>query len=185
MNGLHPVISAFSGRPSSRSSTWPNGNRARNDTSENRGSPQVVPTLPIPVSRRPNLFHSGTGPSSTRVPFCLFFRWIAANIWGSLKRSGSWRTDRCETAPVPSRQNMPAPIPPIGKATRWRLGYLMPDPGDSRYCLLLLVSPFGDPPPQGIKEAVLTSVPPKTIFLINVLLSFLFMCLSFKFLLFF
>ena len=35
---------------------------------------------------------------------------------GSLKTSGLFRTLICEIAPVPSRQNIPAPIPPIGKA---------------------------------------------------------------------
>jgi hypothetical protein len=35
---------------------------------------------------------------------------------GSLKTSGRFLTDIWEIAPVPSIQNIPAPIPPTGKA---------------------------------------------------------------------
>jgi hypothetical protein len=43
-----------------------------------------------------------------------------SNRHGSLKTSGWWRKETWEKAPVPSRQIIPAPIPPMGKATRRR-----------------------------------------------------------------
>ena len=45
---------------------------------------------------------------------------MAANNDGSLYISGRLRILMCEKAPVPSRQNMPAPMPPIGNAKRFR-----------------------------------------------------------------
>jgi hypothetical protein len=43
---------------------------------------------------------------------------MAANVQGSLKTSGRFRNEKCDRAPVPSKQIIPAPMPPIGNATR-------------------------------------------------------------------
>jgi len=53
-------------------------------------------------------------------PFARPFTEIAANIAGSLKTSGRFLTETWDSAPVPSKQTIPAPIPPIGKAMRSR-----------------------------------------------------------------
>ena len=44
----------------------------------------------------------------------------AAKTGGSLNTSGRFRREKCDRAPVPSRQIMPAPMPPMGKAMRSR-----------------------------------------------------------------
>ncbi len=77
-----------------------------------------MPDAPLPVPGAPNFFQSGTGPSSTRATFVPPLTQSAAKVSGSLKTSGLWRRDTCDSAPVPSRQIMPAPMPPMGKATR-------------------------------------------------------------------
>ena len=120
-NGLQPVSSTFSGTWSSSSVTVPNGKRARKRARPNRGRPQVAPPLPLPESLSPNRFQPGTGPSRTLARLGSPLRHTAANTQGSLKMSGWWRSDTCESAPVPSRHSIPAPIPPRGNATRLRV----------------------------------------------------------------
>ncbi len=118
INGLQPVIFILRGISVSARSTVANGKRARNVAESHRGRPNDMPLAPLPVLGAPNTFHAGTGPSNTRaVPL---FTEIAAKVNGSLKISGSCRSEKCDSAPVPSRQNMPAPIPPSGKAMRLR-----------------------------------------------------------------
>src|SRR5258708_16276142 len=99
--------------------TMPNGNLVRNDASWKRGSPYVEPPEPFPDPGEPNFFQAGTGPYSTLAIF--FFgplTQMAANRHGSLNASGRCRSEKWESAPVPSRQIIPAPIPPSGKAIR-------------------------------------------------------------------
>ena len=120
-NGLQPVISTFRGSSSSVSVTVPNGKRASKRARPNRGRPQVAPPDPLPVSLRPNIFQLGTGPSRTRARFGSPLTQTAANTQGSLKMFGWWRSETCERAPVPSRQSIPAPMPPRGNATRLRV----------------------------------------------------------------
>jgi hypothetical protein len=84
----------------------------------------VRPDAPLPVPPWPKTFQSGTGPSSTRARFASGFSpstHTAAKQVGSLKNSILCRTDISESAPVPSRQYMPAPMPPMGNATRVRV----------------------------------------------------------------
>ncbi len=45
---------------------------------------------------------------------------MAAKTHGSLNTSGRLRSETCDSAPVPSRQIMPAPMPPSGNATWFR-----------------------------------------------------------------
>src|SRR5580698_2751172 len=81
----------------------------------------------------PKTFQPGTGPSSTRAaaPGPLASRTAtAAKTHGSWNKSGRLRIETFERAPVPSRQIMPAPIPPSGYATRdkFSFSYLVDPP---------------------------------------------------------
>ena len=81
---------------------------------------QLPPGETLPVPGEPKSFHWGTGPSSTRATLLPLLIEIAAKVQGSLKTSGLLRSDTCDNAAVPSRQIMPAPMPPMGKAMRLR-----------------------------------------------------------------
>src|SRR5262249_16293886 len=83
--------------------------------------PYDAPSSPLAAFLAPKIFHPGTGPSSTRATGRGPLTASAANMHGALKTSGRFRIETWENAPVPSRQIIPAPIPPIGKATRLSL----------------------------------------------------------------
>jgi len=117
-NGLQPVTATATGSAGSRNVNVPNGKRAAKLASRQRGRPKVVALAPLPVPLWPNSFQPGTGPSSTRATGRSPLTHSAAKVIGSWKTSGRWRNETCESAPVPSRQSIPAPIPPSGKATR-------------------------------------------------------------------
>jgi len=124
MKGLHPVMLTSSGISSSSRSTVANGKRAENVAFSKCGYPLAPLPLPFPpVFALPNTFQSAIGPSRTFAPFSSPLMAIAENMNGSLKMSGLFRTETCEIPPVPSRQIIPAPMPPIGKAIRFRYSY--------------------------------------------------------------
>src|SRR4030042_51883 len=120
IKGLHPFIMTSMGLSSSSSSIPANGNLAWNVAFMNLGRPYVAPEEPFPEPGCPKRFQSGTFPSRIFVPLSSPFTDNAANMQGSLKTSGRFLTDICDIAPVPSRQNIPAPSPPIGNAILFR-----------------------------------------------------------------
>ena len=95
------------------------GKRARKLAERKRGRPYVVPGTPWPVLGRPKSFHLGTGPSRTRLD-AASFDVDGRKDAGLVENFGRFRIETWERAPVPSKQIMPAPIPPMGKATRLR-----------------------------------------------------------------
>src|SRR5690606_34884511 len=120
--GLHPVARTLRGMSGSESVTVPNGNAALNVADAKRGSPYVFPDAPRPVPGLPKIFQLGTGPSRTSAGGLFPRTGTAEKMAGSLKGAGRCRSDTWESAPVPSRQIIPDPIPPRGKATRFKWG---------------------------------------------------------------
>ena len=82
-----------------------------------RGNHVVAPLAPLPASRWPNFFQSGTGPFKYFSSVCFsFYNNSSKNCW-LIKISGLFFIETCDKAPVPSIQIIPAPMPPIGNAT--------------------------------------------------------------------
>ena len=126
IKGLQPVILASKGISLSFKSIKAKGKRVWKTASSKRGRPYVLSPLPRPLWSGPNSFQVGTWPSNTFAPFCTSFTQIAAKVYGSFITSGWFLSETWEMAPVPSRQNIPAPIPPIGNAilSRYACPYL-------------------------------------------------------------
>src|SRR5438552_7355993 len=120
MKGLQAVSSTLTGNSLSVSSMVANGKRALKTALLNLGKPVVAPPEPFAEPGCPNFFQSGTAPSKIFDPFCIPLIESAAKNSGSLKTSGLLRTDIFDIAPVPSIQNIPAPIPPTGNAIRFK-----------------------------------------------------------------
>ena len=93
IKGLQPVIRMSMGMSLSRKAISANGNRDVNCPLSKRGMPRSVCPFPRPELGRPNFFQSGHLISRTLEPFFTPFKWMAANMPGSLKKSMWWRTD--------------------------------------------------------------------------------------------